>query len=201
MKLYRAVARDNAPTPSTNHVRIETLRAPSNVPYLVDNLWEFLRPEHMPSRRHAAYASPTPELALANASSVAGADRSAYDAFEVKIQGKAKVAHLAVTDARYHNDIRQLPKAILDVLGKEFSALPLADRMAVGPLFMPYMRKADLLELAKGDARIQQCLDKAAQVSTFWSSAKVLPNPASAGELFFELDEGASYQLLALSKL
>ena len=44
-----------------------TSRPPGNVPYYVDNIWEWLRPEGAPSRRKAAFASPTPELAAAGA--------------------------------------------------------------------------------------------------------------------------------------
>lgn len=196
MKLFRAVPRATAPTPDTAHTRQTSLRAPSNVPYLVDNLWEALRPDNMPSRRHAAYASPTPELALANASAIAGDDKNAYAVFEVSIKGQAKIAHLVVTDARYHADIRQLPRAILDVLGKDFSALPMAERVAVAPLFMPYMKKDDILALASSTPLIRACLHKAEATSTFWKSARSTPCIASAGELFFELDDGAVYHLL-----
>lgn len=200
MKLFRAVPRANAPAADTAHTKHTTLRAPSNVPYLVDNLWEALRPENMPSRRHAAYASPTPELALANASAIAGDDKNAYAVFEVSIKGNAKVAHLTVTDARYHPDIRQLPKAILDVLGKDFSALPLAERIAVAPLFMPYITKEDIAALACSTPLVQACLEKAQATSTFWKSARTTPCTKSAGELFFELGAGAVYYLVDVTE-
>lgn len=200
MKLFRAVPRINEPSADTTHTKHTSLRAPSNVPYLVDNLWEHLRPSHMPSRRHAAYASPTPELALANASAIVGDEKNAYAVFEVSIKGQAKVAHLNVTDARYHDDIRQLPKAILNVLGEDFSALPLAERMAVAPLFMPYMKKEDILVLAASQPVVQACLDKALSVSTFWKSARTTPCATSTGELFFELADDAAYHLVAIAE-
>jgi hypothetical protein len=40
-----------------------TKRPPGNIPYLVDNLWEWKRPDGYPCRRSAAYASPQPYLA------------------------------------------------------------------------------------------------------------------------------------------
>lgn len=199
MKLFRAVPRINEPSADTAHTKNTSLRAPSNVPYLVDNLWECMRPNHMPSRRHAAYASPTPELALANASSIAGGEKNDYAVFEVSIKGQAKVAQLAVTDARYHTDIRQLPKAIFDVLGKNFSALPLAQRMSVAPLFMPYMKKEDILFLAESQPVVQACIDKALAVSMFWTSAYTTPCNTSTGELFFELADDAAYYLVAIA--
>ena len=198
MKLYRAVARENVPPNETAYRRVSTLRAPSNVPYLVDNLWEALRPGNMPSRRHAVYASPTAALALSNASSVVGGDSNAYCVFEVRIAGRAKVAHLDVTDARYHDDIRQLPKTIVNTLGKEFSRLSLAERAQVAPLFMPYMTKEDVHTLASQYSLVKKCLDEATCVSTFWSSASPTPNTNSKGELFFELDADALYYLDAI---
>lgn len=201
MKLYRAISKENVPSNGTAYRHVSTLRAPSNVPYLVDNLWEALRPDSMPSRRHAVYASPTAALALSNASSVVGGANNAYRVFEVRIEGCAKVAHLDVTDARYHDDIRQLPRAIVNTLGKEFSCLPLAERAQVAPLFMPYMTKEDLQRLASQSALVQKCLEEAMRQSTFWPSASPTPKPNSPGELFFELDQSAMYYLDAMNPL
>ena len=199
MKLYRAVPRQKAPSSQELHARSTTLRAPSNVPYVVDNLWEAFRPDNMPSRRHAVYASPTPELALANASSLTTTDRAAYAVFEVQIQGSATLAHLDISDARHHADVRLLPKIILEILGKDFSLLPLQERLAVAPLFMPYMRRDELLALALHSPLLQECLDKAEQVSTFWPNARPHPCADRAGELFFELAQGSTYRLVPVA--
>lgn len=199
MKLYRAVPRQQASSIQEQHARAQTLRAPSNVPYLVDNLWEAFRPDNMPSRRHAVYASPTPELALANASSLPTVDRAAYTVFEVQMQGPATVAHLDISDARHHADVRLLPKLVLDILGRDFSLLPLQDRLAVAPLFMPYMRRDELLALARHNPRLQECLDKAEQVSTFWPNARPHPCADRDGELFFELAPGSTYRLVPIA--
>lgn len=199
MKLYRAVPRQQASFIQKQHARAQTLRAPSNVPYLVDNLWEAFRPDNMPSRRHAVYASPTPELALANASSLTTTDRAAYVVFEVQMQGPATVAHLDISDARHHADVRLLPKLVLDILGRDFSLLPLQDRLAVAPLFMPYMRRDELLALARHNPRLQECLDKTEQVSTFWPNARPHPCADRDGELFFDLAPGSTYQLVPIA--
>ena len=68
MELFRAIPSSQLVAAEKGFRRQSTIRVPSNVPYVVDNLWESLRPKNMPSRRHAIYASPTPELALQNAS-------------------------------------------------------------------------------------------------------------------------------------
>lgn len=191
MKLYRAIPQVENLSGQV-HRKVGTLRAPSNIPYLVDNLWEFLRPDYMPSRRHAVYASPTPELAMANASAHT---ESGYTVCTVDITGTAMVAQLSVKDARYHEDVRLLPRLILAIMGKEFSALPLATRVELAPLFMPYMRKEDLAELALTSPTLRLCLNKANDESTFWPSATTRPDPANSGELFFELVGDASYTL------
>lgn len=60
-------------------------RLPSNIPYMVDNLWEFTMPSERPSRRHALYASPSPQLALTYAIA-GGAARAGYIACEMKFR-------------------------------------------------------------------------------------------------------------------
>ena len=43
-----------------------TMRPPGNVPYIVDNLWEWKRPKGYPNRRYSVFASPKPSLASAS---------------------------------------------------------------------------------------------------------------------------------------
>jgi len=62
MKLFRATSESRIDE-AQKYRRAGTIRIPSSVPYVVDNLWEWLRPVGMPSLRHAVYASPAPELA------------------------------------------------------------------------------------------------------------------------------------------
>jgi hypothetical protein len=192
MKLFRAVPQAGYQSDAV-YTRQNTPRAPSNVPYVVDNLWEALRPANMPSRRYAVYASPTAELALANASS-AGADRSDYLVCELEFTGSVKVAHLQVTDARYHGDVRILQQMVIATLGRDFGTKPAAVRMAVAPLFMPYLSTSDLATLLSVPL-VAECLAKAEAVSTFWASAQASPQSGSDGELFLELLDEASYAL------
>ena len=194
--LYRAVPRDGFDAAKI-YTRQATPRAPSNVPYVVDNLWEYLRPEVMPSRRHAVYASPTPELALQNASS-AGVDRSEYVVCEVHIQGTYRMAQLAVVDARHHTDVYALPKAIIAALGRDFGLLPCALRHCVGPLFMPYLGASEMTILCDEHTLVRECVEKVCKLSSFWLTASTQANPLSSGELFFELDEHSSYVLVNL---
>lgn len=88
VSMFRAVPRDRW-DPTQRHVRQVTRRTPGNVPYLVDNLWEYLRSENFPSRRHAVYASPTPELALANATGT-WQGRDAFVVTQVVVHGAVR---------------------------------------------------------------------------------------------------------------
>ncbi|MDU8352914.1 hypothetical protein RYA05_13715 [Pseudomonas syringae pv. actinidiae] len=198
MKMYRAITRDSYQKTQGLMPRFLTPRLPSNVPYVVDNLWEHLRPETFPSRRHAIYASPTASLALLNASSGA-ASRDDYVVCEVSVEAaRIRIAHLQVTDARNHDDIRMInqfvsrnSQRLLDEardpacqfrnaaifapgVGSPLNALCIDDRVA-GSF------ADDLIDYAKSN-------------STFWADASSVPADHD-GELFFEILQGDSYHL------
>lgn len=191
--LYRAVPIKNF-DPTKVYRPHATARPPSNVPYVVDNLWEVLRPITMPSRRHAIYASPTPALALANASS-GGADRSEYVVCTVNVDAsRVRIAQLQCTDARDHGDVRRLQRMVIEELG-DLQALSFKDRCAIGPLFLPVLSAGDARQLTGMSAEIARVIAKATAISYFWASASNDVSPDSAGELFFELPEDGSYTL------
>lgn len=166
---------------------MKTSRLPSNVPYFIDNLIEYLRPGLMPSRRRAIYASPTPELALQNAS--AGAvSRDDYVVCEVIVDPQhVKIAQLAVSDARHHSDIRLMTRYINSIQMSD------AERAEIALIFTPGATVAMLDSLGRSKVA-KDILDFARSSMTFWSDASVTPEDTE-GELFFELNEGASYIL------
>ena len=86
--IYRATKNAD---PSKISTPYPTRRQPGNVPYLVDNLWAWTRPEGYPDRRQSAYASPTPEQAKASALEK---DPTAY---RVAFQGDYTLAQLALS--------------------------------------------------------------------------------------------------------
>jgi hypothetical protein len=63
-------------------------------------------------------------------------------------------------------------------------------------LFVPLLQASELAEVAAANAQIRTCLDRAGATSTFWASVSRTARADSNGELFFELLEGASYELL-----
>lgn len=191
--LYRAVPAADF-DPSRVYSRALTPRLPVNIPYVVDNLWEAIRPNDMPSRRHSAYASPTPELAAANASA-AGHDPSLYVVCEVELDGPVRLAQIPFKDAREHPDIRIVQKAALAALGQDFAEQTLAQRSQVAALFLPGLSPEHLNELARENMLVEWALERTQLESTFWSSATTQPSTSSDGELFFELLEGSTYKL------
>ncbi|MDM0108483.1 hypothetical protein QTH97_26275 [Variovorax sp. J22R24] len=192
--LYRAVKTLSATEAETIHRWRPTVRLPSNVSYMVDNLWEFLRPADMPCRRHAVYASPSAELAVQCAAQLSNPLPTAY---VVAITGPYRVAQLDVEDAREHADLRAV-RAMVQERQKEWTELPWDTRLRLGILFAPGATKADWERVIREDAVVAGVVAELSSVSTFWASAHA-PVASSRGELFFELQDDASYQLRPLA--
>jgi hypothetical protein len=172
----------------------ETRRPPGNVPYLVDNIWEWLRPEGFPCRRHCAYASPTPALALA-CISVSPEQKNEFVVTTVTFHGRVTIAQLPEQDAKYHPDVKALPKLILDFLGPEWRSRAVGDRLGMAPLFLPVVSKEEIEDVfgdIKGGDELREMIRAK---SRFWHDAvlltptdKTLSHPE--GELFFEAFDG-----------
>jgi len=172
----------------------ESRRIPGNVPYLVDNLWEWLRPERFPSRRKAAYASPTPELARAGAGVMA--DNCAdFVVATVTLPRTAKIAQIQDSDARLHSDVKELPRAILKHLGTDWTELAVDSRLDFAPLFLPVISKEEVdhaMHRIVNDDKLGELIKK---TSTFWQDAAPLTANAeqlayAEGEIFFEAFDG-----------
>ena len=188
MYLFRAEPVTDSLLRGAPKYRRSTLRLPVNVPFIIDNLWEYLRPEHMPCRRHAVFASPSPALALA---CCAGTNKGrGLGVYQIVISGDAKIAQLAVKDAKFHSDIASivgaLPKRIAEI------APDGAARQAVAMLFLPGASKDDWSALASASAGAAALIAEMSSLSSFWREANEDVSLCD-GEVFFELGEAASY--------
>lgn len=194
VKMYRAVAKAGFER-NKRHVRKSTQRLPSNVPFVVDNVWEWLRPENAPSRRHAVYASPTPALALQNASA-GGAARENYVVCELVLHVAAiKLAHLNVIDARHHPDIKNVADHVRSATGGDSpdrSGLP---KQLHESLYAGGSRKAELDALFNDTVQGRQLAETLRSMSSFWHDASLCIQPDSDGEMFFEIPEGGYFVL------
>jgi hypothetical protein len=189
--LYRAELRSTlkAGVPILRH---PGRRLPSNVPFVVDNIWEFTRPDSMPSRRHAVYASPAPALALAGASQ-GEAKRDDYVVCRLELVGEPRLLQIAVRDARYHDDVDAVQQAVLRCLrAGGWAETPLEHKLALAPLFVPGLTREELRQAMAREALLAEVVRAAAARVTFWNPPAA-PNPE--GETFFELDEGQAFIL------
>jgi len=197
MQLFRAIPASRVKAAAQGLQAQQSIRVPSNVPYVVDNIWETLRPADMPSRRHAIYASPTPALALQNASAPVTADDH-YVACEVIVNpAHIRVAQLQVVDAKVHPDIK-LVSGIVSRIGNQLAKINMQEKICVAPFFMPGLSKIEMEEITSVNALIYDIFMQIKEKSTFWLNASPIPN-SSNGELFFELiGNSASYRLVAV---
>jgi hypothetical protein len=189
--IYRAEALTAALQTGAAQVPRATLRLPSNVPYVVDNLWEFLRPAHMPSRRHALYASPTRALAKENRS---GRDQGqGFCVYRLVVEGDALLAHLRIKDARNHADIKAVQRHLQSV-AQQMADASADEKPCLSLLFLPGASRADWECARAASPLAAQLMDVLSAASTFWSEAASTPDPDCDGELFLQLLPGATYQ-------
>ena len=192
MPLFRAVPVNHPSTSGEPQRPRDSVRLPSNVSYVVDNLWEYLRPDHMPSRRHAIYASPTPALALRCATPSGSSDP--LRVYEVVIDGPFRMVQLQIEDARHHRDIAAAVKTLQKVIPAMLSA-SLEERQVASLLFMPGCSKSDWVHAVEQAPVAADFSAAACAQSTFWNEVTTEPTDV-AGELFFQLGAGSSYQLI-----
>lgn len=186
MKLYRAIPESDFKSDKIYKKHPQS-RLPSNIPYVVDNLWEFFRPEDNPSRRFAVYASTTIDLALSNASAYT---TDKYIAFELKFKYSPKAMQLSVKDARYHTDIKKIQNKIHSYL----YACSFEKKEQVSLLFIPSITKDNLVEKMKNNTTLITLVDNLKNDVTIWQDT-----PDIDGEMLFELEHDNSYQLVSIT--
>lgn len=189
--IYRAVR-----NPKTLHVAARTtLRPPGMVPYFVDNIWEWLRPANMPTRRSAAFASPSAELA---ANAIGG---SLEDVYMIELLDGQMAVQLVrspdPSDAKYHNDLKRLRNVVLrESLGDEWAGKPLNLKGLAAALFTPCLSKKEVAEILGNSEYLNAAKIRAA--STFWDDVKWIDpddvTPSQEGEIFFS----GAYKLMEL---
>jgi len=190
--LFRAVGANTDPS-RLNQPR-GTMRPPGNVPYVVDNLLEWKRPAEYPNRRFAVFASPTAELATA----CAGNDKVPH---RVEFKGRFKLCQLLRgpsftknEDSRYHPDCRKLKEALLRKLGQSWIDGDLAQKTAIGRLWMPCLRKDEVDSLFESVETLQHIRDEIFGGITYWNDVVLLKEsdslPDETGEVFFEPADG-----------
>ena len=188
MNIFRAVPREGFKQDRTYEWR-ESTRLPGNVSYLVDNLWEYVRPGELPSRRHAVYASPSAALALAGAATPAApADR--FIACRVVLAKPPTLFQASVSDARFHPDVSTLQKLVNRYLQDPAHASLNINCLA--PLFLPGTNHHALQHAMQESAELAAITGYLAKNVKMWQDEP----DTQTGEIIFTIEPGNSYQLV-----
>lgn len=170
---------------------LPTRRIPNNIPYLVDNLWEWKRPENYPSRRHATCCSPTREGA--SASGVATTGRI----YRVEVLSGEPIVQIRMRDAKDHGEVKELPKLLIRLLGgSAFGDLPIESKRDLAPLWCPVLSREEVDHLIRS-GRLAPHAQEIWDAIHFWEDATLLDMNSELanqeGELFFSAQ---SYRLV-----
>lgn len=144
--------------------RLNTWRVPTNVPYVVDNLWEWARPEGYPSRRAAAYASPSIEEVKAN---------GRIFVYRLKLPAGSVVAQLeGIADSTFHTEVVELRGLLIKALGADWFSkeLPLKGNEAL--LYCPCLHKDDV-ESIVSNSSILSSIGLREKIR-YWSNIRLL---------------------------
>lgn len=165
-----------------------TPRAPGNVPFLVDNVWEWLRPASFPSRRFSAFAAPSIDGAAASAAC------STDQVYRVELLDAQPVCQLIngqrPEDARYHADIESLKRLIIRTLPREWYQRPPFERGIEAVLFLPCATNDDIDMVMQKSTLIDA--DNIRNSCSFWRDVALLQGDLMlqemhhTGEIFFE---------------
>lgn len=165
-----------------------TPRAPGNVPFLVDNVWEWLRPASFPSRRFSAFAAPSIDGAAASAAC------STYQVYRVELLDAQPVCQLIngqrPEDAKFHADIESLKRLIIRTLPREWYQRPPFERGIEAVLFLPCATHDDIDMVMQKSTLIDA--DNIRNSCSFWRDVALLQGDLMlqemhhTGEIFFE---------------
>jgi len=140
-----------------------------------------------PSRRRAAFASPTPQLAAA------GALGDVADAWRVELVDGQPAYQIVggndPHDAKHHADIARLKRLIIGELCRcACFDLPFSEREPELDLFVPCVSQADMREIFEASTRLDA--ETLTAACTFWSEVEMFDPrqdpPHPTGEIFFE---------------
>ncbi len=181
--IYRSLIEKSDTTTRLYEYR-PTMRPPGNVPYVVDNLWEWKRPEEFPNRRFSVFASPRPELAKR-------CGPSGGKVFQVKLNGEFKLAQLkGKPDSKFHSDCNVLRKLLFHKLGQDWLDGRLAEKSAIGMLWLPCLKKDEIERLFNQVEELRGIKDEIFAAIQYWQDVAVINNQEDIsdkeGELFFE---------------
>jgi hypothetical protein len=175
---------DNAEPGDEKESRPGSRRVPKNIPYLVDNLWAWARPDAYADRRSSAYGYQNRKQAEEHG-----------EVYRVRFQGKHIICQLqGCTDAKYHPDIPRLKKKVRELLGGyDWSNQPIGEKAPAGRLYIPAL-SVDEVQSALEKAGLSRSEHASLRDAVkFWEDVEIVTGdefPNTAGEIFFEYPDG-----------
>jgi len=170
-----------------------TMRPPGNIPYIVDNLWEWVRPSEYANRRMSAFASPTPELAAAAYDS----DCHVYKV-EFPENSSFKICQLIRPDqnqdSKFHDECKSLKKKIIKYISSKWFDNDLEMKQRSSCLWMPCLKKEETETILSEFDGLNNIKEELYNSIKYWDDVVLLDRlsvvPNNQGEIFFEYPDG-----------
>jgi hypothetical protein len=188
-EIYRAIIPALAPyKPGQLQTTGHSVRPPINVPNVVDNLWEWVRPIKFPNRRFSVFASPTRDLAVKQ-----GPENGRI--YRLEFVGEYKMCQLkGYANSKKHPECISLPIFLYEKLGDEWINRSLAQKSEAGRLWLPCLSKVEVDSLFGKIAVLHRMRKELLNKIRYWNDVVSvdISNPSidHEGEIFFETSEG-----------
>lgn len=170
-----------------------TMRPPGHIPYIVDNLWEWARPDQYANRRISAFASPTPELA----EEAFGGECTVYRV-DFPENSSFKICQLVRPernqDSKFHHECKRLKKEIIEHIGNAWFDNRLKDKQKIAALWMPCLKKEETDHILSGFDKLNHIKEDLYNSIEYWKDVALLDIAKTVcsdqGEIFFEYPDG-----------
>ena len=191
--IYRAVS-NTKDAQSKLFVPHSTMRPPGNVPYIVDNLWEWARPFKYLNRRLAAFASPTPELASEAFDGACCVYRVEFPASAFNNVCQLIRPEKNNKDSKFHQECKSLKKKMIKSIGVDFFSGEFLHKQNISALWMPCLKKEETESFFQNSDQLKGIKDELYNFINYWNDVVLLKDqediPDNQGELFFEYPDG-----------
>ena len=186
--IFRSVLLTNGVEPDKLLCPDRVPRPPVSVPNVVDNLWEWARPERFPSRRFAVFGSPSPELAAEH-----GPDGG--EVYAVELKGDATICQVrGYRNSKHHPECVRLPIFLYERLGGAFLAAAMERKVDAGRLWLPCLTKEDVERVLAESSELRGLRDALLGAVGYWDDVVLVddsgPPIDPEDELFFYAPDG-----------
>jgi len=163
-------------------------RPPVKIPFVVDNLWEWARPEKYPSRRLSSFASPQIRLAKKQ-----GPPNG--EVYRIEFPGRFRICQLKeYQDATHHPECISLSVALFEKLGNGWLKSSMQSKDEAGRLWLPVLKKEEVDALFEQVQILSEYREELRASIHFWEDVELIdpehPRINEENELFFEAPDG-----------